>query len=870
MSQHLVAIMPDQPFMPLDDFKERELEILAMMADGLSNQEIAEQLFISKTTVRWYNKQIYSKLGTSRRTEAIARARDLGLIGDSTTESIATQTLQHHFPITTGPFIGRDDELAELADLLHNPDIRLLSIIAAGGMGKSRLSLELGHLVKNNYEHGATFIDLTPVRNPNDIAQFAASSLGLTISGQQSPQNTLFNYCREKELLLIFDNFEHVLSGASLLSDIAEVAPRVTIIATSRERLKLRIETVFNLYPVDKSGGKLFVEVAAMMRPNIVIGEDEQAHIQRIVELVGGLPLGLILAATWVDTLSIPEIADEIEASLDFLSADMSDMPERQRSIHAVIDPTWKRLSEPEQHAFMWASVFRGGFTREAFQQVTGASVHTIQTLLSRSLMSHGYARRYDMHPLLRQYAREKLESHGMLAAAKQAHLETFLTYTQHQNERMYDGQHYLEALDALDLEQDNFRAALDWSFSGHDVEDGVSLVLNLCDFWSIRSQVIEAVYYLEQARNHQHEAALYHRLGQFQLRLGKRDIAEEHYQNAIALANETNQQDILAKTYRSLGDLHIHTKSEETRQLYEQALAISQALNIPREVAACHVVLGLLEAEEGKLNRALDYNHQAMEMYEKLGDIRGTSIVIYNTALVYYRQGNRQRAKAYCEHSLSLKRQIGDKAGVARRLSVLAGMIIAEEDFERAIAYIAESRAICQEIGDQKRLGEVFSKEGFIYLIMNEYSQAQAILEKGLRIAQSLEDYRNIVEMKSYLAMLHLVQGQVQSAKPHVLDAIEANEISIYTSWLPVVVYANYLWYAGEFDACLPLVTVLSHHAEQHKGSDNPDDEYFLKPLIYRVQQHGGAEAWQDALVATSGITVEQMFHEMVNTLQL
>ena len=465
--------MNDRLSAPLDDFKERELEIIHMMAEGLSNKEIADQLFVSKETVRWYNKQIYSKLGTSRRTEAIALAREMGLITDAATgDTPLLQAVRPTLPITTGPFIGRDRELDEVSEFIHSPDIRLLSIIATGGMGKSRLSLEVGHLLKNNYEHGAAFVDLTTLHDPNDIARLAVLSLGLTMSGSQSPEQVLLDYCREKELLLIFDNFEHVLSGARLLSDILENAPQVTIITTSRERLNLRTETVYYLQPVTEHADDLFIEVAMMMRPGIVLDERERESVHHIVELVGGSPLGLILAATWIDTLSIQEIAEEIQANLDFLSSEMGDVPERQRSIHAVIDPTWKRLSEKDQKAFMMASVFRGGFTRETFQQVTGASIRTIQTLLNRSLISHGYGRRYDMHPLLRQYAQEKLKERQLQTDAQQAHLTTFTDYARRHYDRMYSGD-YLESLDALEREQDNFRAALDRWLQGDELETG-------------------------------------------------------------------------------------------------------------------------------------------------------------------------------------------------------------------------------------------------------------------------------------------------------------------------------------------------------------------------------------------------------------
>lgn len=172
--------MLDKLTEPLEPLKPREVEILASMADGLTNQAIADHFFITKETVRWYNKQIYSKLGTSRRTEAIALARQFGLIGDKVEESSASMVMHHTLLTTTGPFVGRDTELAELTVLLGKPEVRLLSLIAAGGMGKSRLALELGHRIQTNYQNGAAFVDLAPIRYPADIAQVAVDALGLT------------------------------------------------------------------------------------------------------------------------------------------------------------------------------------------------------------------------------------------------------------------------------------------------------------------------------------------------------------------------------------------------------------------------------------------------------------------------------------------------------------------------------------------------------------------------------------------------------------------------------------------------------------------------------------------------------------------
>ena len=850
--------MEDHLSVPLDNFKERELEILQFMAIGLSNEEIADKLFITKGTVRWYNKHIYSKLGTSRRTEAIAQARKLGLIQNQATDP--SQKRVHKLPITTGPFIGRDTEIAELSDLLNNPDVRLLSIVAAGGMGKSRLSLELAHQVTHHFANGAAFIDLTPVRNPDDIAQIALSSLGLTVNGSQSAQEALLNHCREKDVLLIFDNVEHLLPGAGLFADLLKIAPGLKVIATSRERLNLRAETAFYLQPITQDADRLFMEIADMMRPNIHIGEDEQAGIARIVDLVGGLPLGLVLAATWVDTLSIPEIADEIERNLEFLSAELGDMPVRQRSIHAVIDPTWKRLTSVEQTAFMQASVFRGGFTRQSFQQVAGASVRTLQTLLSRSLISPGMGRRYDMHPLLRQYAREKLEAERRLAKAKQAHLLMFRDYAQNQASSMYSGQ-YLESLNALDIEQDNFRAALDWSLQGHEIEDGIQLLTYLCEFWMIRSQSIEAVAYLEKTLHHTRDANLLFWLGQFEDRLGRKQSATEHLHQAIALAKQDAAHQILAHAYNALGRAIDTTDADKAKQLHEQALAIGQELKDAGIIADCHNHLGTLAyLNHDPLDTIVEHFQNAMTTYKEQGDLRGISMITYNLSIAYFDEGYTQQARELCDHSLQLKRQIGDHAGIARRLSVLARWDISEEEFERAIIYLDESREICEEIGEPARLVYTLYTEGILRTIMTEFDQAEEILERGLQIAHS-GDYHVFSEsFNSYLAMIHLFEGRFQLAKQHLLAALDKHR-EVTTGWMSLIAYANYLWHTGEKDGIVPIAAVMVHHHNLH----NLEHKYFLQPLYQKVENEIGSDAWQQAINAAADTTIEQLYQDIM-----
>ena len=860
---------------PLGEFKERELEILTMMADGLSNQEIADHFFITKETVRWYNKQIYSKLGTSRRTEAIALARDMGLLADEVVASHAPQVSQHNLPVTTGPFIGRAKDLKAVLDLLDKQDIRLVSIVGAGGMGKSRLSLEIAHRIKPQYEHGAIFIDLTPVRNPDDIAKFAVSSLGISIGNQQNPQDVLFNYCRQKELLLIFDNFEHVLSGVKLLSDILENAPKVKIIASSRERLNLRIETAFYLQPVTKDADRLFIEVATTMRPNLEITEDDLADVQHIVELVGGLPLGLILAATWVDLLPIAEIAEEIKASLDFLRADMGDMPERQHSIHAVIDPSWKRLSEEEQTAFMWSSVFRGGFTRDTFQQLTGTSIRTLQNLVNRSLIVADHGRRYDMHPLLRQYAREKLISQDMLDDAKRIHLRVLLNFARQQNKRMYDG-HYLGTLGVLDAEQDNFRAALYWAFQGNSIEEGVLLAIELSEFWETRSQGIEAIHYLGAALQNNLapslQAKVLCRLGRFHSRHNP-EQAPGTMERALSIAEEALDQESIA--WNLLNSEYLVTPSESF-EMTKKALEIGLAVNDSAITARSHTLTGRSYIHLNQIPFAKQHLAQALEIYEARGDQRGISVVLNYLATCYDKDGQPDAALHALNRSMQLKRQIGDRSGVASRLAIVAYREIANNRLGRASELLAESHILLTEINDLWKLTHTLQMQSYLHLVKNEPQLALSCLQQGIRILEtqdsSFETQVRLAEYNSIYLWAYLLQAQLDSVIHHLSQCLTwmshlEKPIPSLTAMV-LVGYAHYLFDNGEYESSSYIAKVVYNRHLEYADNLLLFD-YYLMPLIHKIEENIGSDKWKSDLQVTTNVSLSQILDEVSKELQ-
>jgi len=327
--------------------------------------------------------------------------------------------VRNNLPQQLTDFVGREDELAESKRLLAQT--RLLTILAPGGAGKTRLAIQIAADLSGDYADGVYFIGLSDIDSSEDIIQSVVESLGLGLSSDEDLKTQLLQYLANKRQLLVFDNFEHLLEGARTISEILQAAPGVAVVATSRSKLSLSGETVMTLgglattwsnqeTALSTSGVGLFVEAARRVKPGFTLEEEDLEPLAEILQLTGGMPLGILLAAAWVDLLSAAEIAGEISKNLDFLETEMVDVPEQQRSVRAVFDYSWNLLNAAEQEIFSSLSVFRGGFTRVAAETVAGASLRNLATLANKSLlMANADTGRYRVHELLRQYAEAEL-----------------------------------------------------------------------------------------------------------------------------------------------------------------------------------------------------------------------------------------------------------------------------------------------------------------------------------------------------------------------------------------------------------------------------------------------------------------------------
>ncbi len=326
----------------------------------------------------------------------------------------------HNFPAQFTTFIGRTLEIKGISDLLLDPTCRLLTLVGPGGIGKTRLAVQAALNVEQNFRDGVYFIALQPLASSEFVVYAIAEAFGVGMYEREAPRRQLLQYLQRRNMLLVLDNFEHLSDAVDLLMDILAQTADIKLLVTSREILNLQGEQIFEVGGLALPDAntlnsleaydaiRLFVARAQQVRREFSLQEN-QPQVVRICRLVEGAPLAIELAAAWVRILSCREIADEIENSADFLSTTLRDVPERHRTMRAVFDHSWKLLSTGERVAFCRLSVFRGQFTREAAETVTGATLPVLSALVGQSLLRVNKNGSYTVHELLRQYAAEKL-----------------------------------------------------------------------------------------------------------------------------------------------------------------------------------------------------------------------------------------------------------------------------------------------------------------------------------------------------------------------------------------------------------------------------------------------------------------------------
>ncbi|HZJ08112.1 MAG TPA: tetratricopeptide repeat protein, partial [Trueperaceae bacterium] len=702
-------------------------------------------------------------------------------------------------PEAATSFIGRDLELAHIAHLLAKPDCRLLTLTGFGGVGKSRLALRATEELAPRYGDGAAFVYLEAFENPEALPVAIASGLGLALGGRAEPLEQLTQRIKEKHLLLVLDTFEHLVGGAPLLARLLGACPNLDVLVTSRERLGLETEWLLPLGGLSfpRAGDaslqdaltydalQLLVLRGERVRPGYSLRETDLPHALKLCRLVDGSPLGLELAAVWLRALSLQEIVLEIEGNLDFLEG--AEKSDRQRGLRAVFEHSWKLLRPREQQVLSRLSVFRGGFRKEAAAVIAGASIAVLAALVDKSLLRVSLDGRYDRHPLMYQYAREKLagdpEPFGKLQAK---HASTYLALVEEGDANPQGGEQ--DAL--LAAEGDNLRAAFTWARDEGAVRTELRLATSLARLWHRRGNIQEGFTLLaptlarpETANFPAVHARALLAVSDLALALGKVDEARVFAEDGLSIAKRIRERRTVAAALLRLG--HVARLSEgnpaAARVRYEQSsdmlrefgdspglalslsalsvlayergdldtaqkcakegLAVNRRIGRTRGVAYCLGVLGSIALDKGDHATATSNYEEELSIYRDLEDPRNVAMVLANLGNVFATQGNSSRARALQEESLALRRQLGDKGGIAFVLGNLGGLALDEGEFAKAKALHEESLAMRRELGDKLRIGESLKSLGLIAKYEGDLSAAESLQEEGLNLRRESGD---------------------------------------------------------------------------------------------------------------------------------
>jgi len=825
---------------------EREQAVLRLMAQGLSNRQIGEELILSLDTIKWYTKRLYEKLDVNSRTQAIARAEALGLL-----DKKAVITAQPHthpppklnLPTQATRFIGREAELDDLAKLLNEDHVRLLTIVAPGGMGKTRLAMEAATLQDINFADGVYFIALAPLSSAEQIIPAIADGVGLELLGGIEPKLQLLNFLRAKSMLLLIDNFEHLLEGIEIVSDILAAAPNVKILITSREAVNLQEEFLYPLkgmqFPEHVSSEnlenysaiRLFAHHARRTRADFSLS-DEQAGAAQICALVEGMPLGIELAATWIRALSCAEIANEIRGSLDILATPVRNVPERHRNMRAVLEQSWKRLTANEQAVFKNLSIFRGGFTRQAAQTVTGASLPVLAALVDKSLIRHHLEERYDIHELLRQYGEEQLNfSVEESEQARDRHGSYYAEFMQ-KREADVKGRRQLAALKEIEMEFENVRAAWLWGLRQHHYPLITDTLESLFLFCEMRGRFVEGGELFQQAAEHlasTENDALRPLWGRVMSRgmwvwellkandVQQRKVIQAQVQTCQTIAQEHGDQAQVAFCMWVMGCLLIQDDASSIDYL-KRSLALFTEQDDRFYMARAADFLGYACESYGQNNDATRFSQQSLDLRRSLGDQFGIAGALLNLTDGAAMTGQYDEAERYVLEMETIYLEMGHRQMLARTRNYLALLAFQTGDFDIARKLADEAFDIVKNSGTRAILKEWVAPAilGMLAALREDYTQSWQFCEQTVQWGRD-----SSADPHEGFAIAACGLGDYATAKLHFAKALKygltVQNLRRLTTVLPVgsILMAR----EGQHERAVEILGLVFHHPASPKA---------------------------------------------------
>lgn len=595
-------------------------------------------------------------------------------------------------PVPATPFLGRERELAELGELLAREDVRLVTLTGPGGTGKTRLALQAAGAAADRFPGGVFWVPLAPLRDPALVLETAASALG--------GQGELHEQIAHKRLLMLFDNFEHLVGAAAELSPLLARCPNLTLLVTSREPLRLAGEWEYAVDPLqEQEAVALFKSRARAVKRDFAA----DGEVREICARLDNLPLAIELAAARVKLLSPRALLERLERRLPVLAGGARDIPERQRTLRATIEWSHELLSPDEQRLFRRLAIFRGGWTLEAAEEVCEAELDTLASLVDKSLVRVRDDERFFMLETIREYAAEQLEASEEAEELRGRHAEHFLGVAE-EAEPMLLGGDPAESLDRLEADHDNIRTALEWLQEAGDTQPAMRLAGAVWEFWCLRGHAPEGWRHLERllradetatsarAKALTGAAHLAPQVG------ADDDICRRLAEQALALHRELGDEwgvaYALVQLAGAISDL------ERAQELYEQSVHRLRELGDEHHALQANRALAWIAGEVGDIERYVALNEDNLRRARMLGNSLMEARALASLGVQAGYEGRFAEAVALLKEAYRLDRVMGQRTQVALDLCRLAQAFGVAGRAEPAVWLAARADALAEELG--------------------------------------------------------------------------------------------------------------------------------------------------------------------------
>jgi predicted ATPase/serine/threonine protein kinase len=686
-------------------------------------------------------------------------ARDLAAIRDRLLDlqQRRPDSRPSNLPIPGSAFVGRDKEKAAAIELLLRRDVRLVTVTGPGGIGKSRLALEVARDVVKHFPSGVYFVPLAGVSDPGSIAIVIAQTLGVRETGGQTQLETLKKYLQNSltaQMLLLIDNFEHMVAAAPMLAELMAVAPHLKLLVTSRAVLHVYDEHEFPVPPLALPAAKslpslevllqysaisLFIKRATAVKPDFRLNEGNASAVVEICARLDGLPLAIELAAARTKLLSPSAMRTRLASRLQLLTGGARDLPARQQTIRQAIDWSYDLLSAPEQKLFRRLSVFVSGCTLEAVESVCDTKqdleldvldgmASMVDKSLVRQIEQADGEPRFVMLETIREYGLGKMSESGEEMQTRRAHAAYCMVLAE-EGAAENTAANQTEWLDRFELEHDNFRTALEWLTETGDAEWGLRLGAALFHFWEMRE-------YLAEGRD----------------QLGK-------LLKLRAAAPPTNAR---LRTLFAAGVLAEEQGDYAVADvLLQESLEIGRGLEDKRSIAVSLNALAVTARDRGDLAASRTLFEESLATWRELHDTLAVARALSNLANVVKLQENYTHARLLYEECLSIFREVADRTGIAWALNNQGDVARDQGDSEAARSLYEQSLATFRELNDRWGIAGSLADLGNLAREQGDYSVADSLCRESIRIFQSLEHKRGVARLLESFACSAAAQSE-------------------------------------------------------------------------------------------------------------